>query len=283
MRPQPALAPALRRTAPSSLPAAAEEGLDRDEVWGRWLLARLERLYAPSSAKTGSDEDVQLQSIVIYTADVSGSLVGGTGEVIGFPRRPGGHERPLRTKNRTPSAPAPAGRLPRSPLAGLRRYLPASPEDGSVAGLPSRGPSTDPPSAILPPGRTRCGPWRPARRTPHKPAAASPGRSASSLVSLTVTSGLDRLRGAMRSRCRAVRRQGRRTRTRRQGARARAGERLGRRAIGRAAPADKRRAPARSRLAPLEAPRLPVLFCHVFMISSQAATSASRVVEKITA
>ncbi|MFA0845688.1 hypothetical protein [Streptomyces rochei] len=92
MRPQPALAPALRRTAPSSLPAAAEEGLDRDEVWGRWLLARLERLYAPSSAKTGSDEDVQLQSIVIYTADVSGSLVGGTGEVIGFPRRPGGHE-----------------------------------------------------------------------------------------------------------------------------------------------------------------------------------------------
>lgn len=59
MRPQPALAQALRRTAPSSLPAAAEEGLDRDEVWGRWLLARLERLYAPSSAKTGSDEDVE--------------------------------------------------------------------------------------------------------------------------------------------------------------------------------------------------------------------------------
>ncbi|MEU9221948.1 type II secretion system F family protein [Streptomyces sp. NPDC048376] len=44
LRPQPALAPALQRTAPGSLPVAAERDLDRDEVWGRWLLARLERL-----------------------------------------------------------------------------------------------------------------------------------------------------------------------------------------------------------------------------------------------
>ncbi|MDA5147054.1 hypothetical protein PEM37_36690 [Streptomyces sp. AD681] len=44
LRPQPALAPALQRTAPGSLPMAAEQDLDRDEVWGRWLLARLEHL-----------------------------------------------------------------------------------------------------------------------------------------------------------------------------------------------------------------------------------------------
>ncbi|MFF0706346.1 type II secretion system F family protein [Streptomyces tendae] len=44
LRPQPALAPALQRTAPGSLPMAAEQVLDRDEVWGRWLLARLEHL-----------------------------------------------------------------------------------------------------------------------------------------------------------------------------------------------------------------------------------------------
>ncbi|MEV5762676.1 type II secretion system F family protein [Streptomyces tendae] len=44
LRPQPALAPALQRTAPGSLPMAAEQDLDRGEVWGRWLLARLEHL-----------------------------------------------------------------------------------------------------------------------------------------------------------------------------------------------------------------------------------------------
>ncbi|MFF0698475.1 type II secretion system F family protein [Streptomyces tendae] len=44
LRPQPALAPALQRTDPGSLPMAAEQVLDRDEVWGRWLLARLEHL-----------------------------------------------------------------------------------------------------------------------------------------------------------------------------------------------------------------------------------------------
>ncbi|WP_031066139.1 type II secretion system F family protein [Streptomyces sp. NRRL F-5527] len=44
LRPQPALAPALQRTAPGSLPVSPERDLDRDEVWGRWLLARLERL-----------------------------------------------------------------------------------------------------------------------------------------------------------------------------------------------------------------------------------------------
>ncbi|GAA2917285.1 type II secretion system F family protein [Streptomyces erythrogriseus] len=44
LRPQPALAPALQRTAPGSVPVYAEQDLDRDEVWGRWLLARLERL-----------------------------------------------------------------------------------------------------------------------------------------------------------------------------------------------------------------------------------------------
>ncbi|MFJ3213862.1 hypothetical protein [Streptomyces flaveolus] len=44
LRPQPALAPALQRTAPSSLPVSPERDLDRDELWGQWLLARLERL-----------------------------------------------------------------------------------------------------------------------------------------------------------------------------------------------------------------------------------------------
>ncbi|MGA5114718.1 type II secretion system F family protein [Streptomyces pseudogriseolus] len=44
LRPQPALAPALQRTAPGSLSVSPERDLDRDEVWGRWLLARLERL-----------------------------------------------------------------------------------------------------------------------------------------------------------------------------------------------------------------------------------------------
>ncbi|MGW1617156.1 hypothetical protein ACWCQZ_49070, partial [Streptomyces sp. NPDC002285] len=43
LRPQPALAAALRRSAPGSL-SMPEQDLDRDEVWGRWLLARLERL-----------------------------------------------------------------------------------------------------------------------------------------------------------------------------------------------------------------------------------------------
>jgi Flp pilus assembly protein TadB len=43
LRPQPALAPALARSQPGSL-TMPEPDLDRDEVWGRWLLARLERL-----------------------------------------------------------------------------------------------------------------------------------------------------------------------------------------------------------------------------------------------
>ncbi|MFE2533717.1 type II secretion system F family protein [Streptomyces sp. NPDC059371] len=43
LRPQPALAPALARSAPASL-TMPEPDLDRDEVWGRWLLARLHRL-----------------------------------------------------------------------------------------------------------------------------------------------------------------------------------------------------------------------------------------------
>lgn len=43
LRPQPALAPALRRTSPGQL-TMPEPELDRDEVWGRWLLARLQRL-----------------------------------------------------------------------------------------------------------------------------------------------------------------------------------------------------------------------------------------------
>ncbi|WP_369383257.1 type II secretion system F family protein [Streptomyces sp. cg36] len=41
--PQPALTPALQRTAPAAL-AMPELHLEREEVWGRWLLARLERL-----------------------------------------------------------------------------------------------------------------------------------------------------------------------------------------------------------------------------------------------
>ncbi|GGP80610.1 type II secretion system F family protein [Streptomyces melanogenes] len=41
--PQPALAPALKRTAPAAL-AMPEPHLEREEVWGRWLLARLERI-----------------------------------------------------------------------------------------------------------------------------------------------------------------------------------------------------------------------------------------------
>ncbi|QIB49549.1 hypothetical protein [Streptomyces aureoverticillatus] len=44
LRPQPALAAALERTEQSSLTALPEPDLDRDEVWGRWLLARLGRL-----------------------------------------------------------------------------------------------------------------------------------------------------------------------------------------------------------------------------------------------
>lgn len=44
LRPQPALDAALRRTEQSSLTALPEPVLDRDEVWGRWLLARLGRL-----------------------------------------------------------------------------------------------------------------------------------------------------------------------------------------------------------------------------------------------
>ncbi|MGY6027045.1 type II secretion system F family protein [Streptomyces spinosirectus] len=41
--PQPALGPALARTAPATL-TMPEPELDREEIWGRWLLARLERL-----------------------------------------------------------------------------------------------------------------------------------------------------------------------------------------------------------------------------------------------
>ncbi|MCX5357248.1 type II secretion system F family protein [Streptomyces sp. NBC_00124] len=44
LQPQPALAAALARSAPGTLSMPQEEVLDRDEVWGRWLLARLERL-----------------------------------------------------------------------------------------------------------------------------------------------------------------------------------------------------------------------------------------------
>ncbi|MFF9705363.1 type II secretion system F family protein [Streptomyces griseofuscus] len=40
---QPALESALQRSAPASLPMP-EPDLDREEMWGRWLLARLERL-----------------------------------------------------------------------------------------------------------------------------------------------------------------------------------------------------------------------------------------------
>ncbi|MFD8737499.1 hypothetical protein ACFV06_21615 [Streptomyces sp. NPDC059618] len=43
LRPQPALAAALARSAPAAL-TMPEPALDRDEVWGRWLLARLGRL-----------------------------------------------------------------------------------------------------------------------------------------------------------------------------------------------------------------------------------------------
>ncbi|TVZ84782.1 type II secretion system F family protein [Streptomyces sp. BK340] len=43
LRPQPALAPALARSAPATL-TMPEPELDREERWGRWLLARLERL-----------------------------------------------------------------------------------------------------------------------------------------------------------------------------------------------------------------------------------------------
>lgn len=44
LQPQPALATALARSAPGTLSMPQEAELDRDEVWGRWLLARLERL-----------------------------------------------------------------------------------------------------------------------------------------------------------------------------------------------------------------------------------------------
>ncbi|MGV9934073.1 type II secretion system F family protein [Streptomyces olivaceoviridis] len=43
LQPQPALGPALKRSAPGSL-TMPEPELDREEAWGRWLLARLERL-----------------------------------------------------------------------------------------------------------------------------------------------------------------------------------------------------------------------------------------------
>ncbi|MFE9882287.1 hypothetical protein [Streptomyces sp. NPDC005784] len=43
LRPQPSLAAALARSAPAAL-TMPEGELDRDEVWGRWLLARMERL-----------------------------------------------------------------------------------------------------------------------------------------------------------------------------------------------------------------------------------------------
>ncbi|WEP00763.1 type II secretion system F family protein (plasmid) [Streptomyces sp. FXJ1.172] len=43
LQPQPALGPALQRSAPAAL-TMPEPELDREEVWGRWLLARLERL-----------------------------------------------------------------------------------------------------------------------------------------------------------------------------------------------------------------------------------------------
>lgn len=43
LRPQPALAAALARSAPGSL-SMPEPKLDREELWGRWLLARLGRL-----------------------------------------------------------------------------------------------------------------------------------------------------------------------------------------------------------------------------------------------
>lgn len=43
LQPQPALGPALKRSAPATL-TMPEPELDREEVWGRWLLARLDRL-----------------------------------------------------------------------------------------------------------------------------------------------------------------------------------------------------------------------------------------------
>ncbi|MEU8868622.1 type II secretion system F family protein [Streptomyces umbrinus] len=43
LRPQPALGPALQRSAPATL-TMPEPELDREEMWGRWLLVRLERL-----------------------------------------------------------------------------------------------------------------------------------------------------------------------------------------------------------------------------------------------
>ncbi|MGW2103739.1 type II secretion system F family protein [Streptomyces olivaceoviridis] len=43
LQPQPALGPALKRSAPGSL-TMPEPELDREEAWGLWLLARLERL-----------------------------------------------------------------------------------------------------------------------------------------------------------------------------------------------------------------------------------------------
>lgn len=43
LRPQPALGPALARSAPSSL-TMPEPELDREEAWGQWLLARVEHL-----------------------------------------------------------------------------------------------------------------------------------------------------------------------------------------------------------------------------------------------
>jgi Flp pilus assembly protein TadB len=43
LQPQPALRPALKRSASATL-TMPEPELDREEVWGRWLLARLERL-----------------------------------------------------------------------------------------------------------------------------------------------------------------------------------------------------------------------------------------------
>jgi hypothetical protein len=43
LRPQPALGPALARSAPATL-SLPEPELAREEVWGRWLLGRLERL-----------------------------------------------------------------------------------------------------------------------------------------------------------------------------------------------------------------------------------------------
>ncbi|WP_055495531.1 type II secretion system F family protein [Streptomyces sp. TP-A0356] len=43
LQPQPALGAALQRSAPASF-TMPEPELDREEVWGRWLLARLERL-----------------------------------------------------------------------------------------------------------------------------------------------------------------------------------------------------------------------------------------------